>query len=37
VTLVRTSPLVIDEAQAVLGKWESQLPGVRMKAFHAAR
>ena len=37
ITLVKTSPLIIDEAQAVLGKWESQLPGVRMKAFHAAR
>jgi len=37
VTLVKASPLIIDEAQAVLGKWEAQLPGVRMKAFHAAR
>jgi hypothetical protein len=37
ITLVRTSPLIIDEAQAVLGKWEPQLPGVRMKAFHATR
>ncbi|MBT5831678.1 MAG: hypothetical protein HOH77_15940 [Candidatus Latescibacteria bacterium] len=37
VTLVKNAPLIVDEAQAVLGKWESQLPGVRMKAFHAAR
>lgn len=37
VTLVGCSPLIVEEAQAVLAKWEPQLPGVRMKAFHAAR
>jgi hypothetical protein len=37
VTLVRSAPLIVDEAQAVLALWEPQLPGVRMKAFHAAR
>lgn len=37
ISLVKSAPLVIDEAQAVLGKWEPQLPGVRMKAFHATR
>lgn len=36
IVLVKHSPLIVAEAQAVLGQWESQLPGVRMKAFHAA-
>jgi len=35
--LVRGAPLIVEEAQAVLAIWEPQLPGVRMKAFHAAR
>jgi hypothetical protein len=37
VCLVGNAPLVAAETQAVLAKWEHQLPGVRMKAFHAAR
>lgn len=37
VSLVKSSPLIAEEALALLSEWEPQLPGVRMKAFHATR
>lgn len=37
ISLVKSSPLIAEEALALLSEWEPQLPGVRMKAFHATR